>query len=89
MAFNGEKLTLVLNELVEEAGFPRPGAANHQKLKQEVWKQRRGGRDQCNKLSWEENPQKQSWDSLLILLSSYLHSIQQPQISLLITKPGM
>lgn len=36
MAFNGEKLTLVLDELVEEAGFPRPGTANHQKLEQEV-----------------------------------------------------
>lgn len=32
----GGKLTLVLNKLVEEAGFPRPGTANHQKLKQEV-----------------------------------------------------
>lgn len=40
------RLTLVLNELVEEAGFPRPSAANHQELEQEVWKQRRGGRDQ-------------------------------------------
>lgn len=36
MGFNDRKLTLVLNELVQEAGFPRPSAANHQELKQEV-----------------------------------------------------
>lgn len=48
MGFKEGKLTLVLNELVEEAGFPCPSTANHQELKQEVWRQRRGGRDQCN-----------------------------------------
>lgn len=42
------QLTLVLNELVEETGFPRPSTANHQELKQEVWKHRRGGKDQWN-----------------------------------------
>lgn len=36
MDFNEGKLTLVFYELVEEAGFPRPSAANHQELKQEV-----------------------------------------------------
>lgn len=42
------ELTLVLNELVEETGFPRPSTANHQELKQEVCKHKKGGRDQCN-----------------------------------------
>lgn len=32
----GGGLTLVLDKLVEEAGFPRPGAADYQELKQEV-----------------------------------------------------
>lgn len=36
MGFNEGKLTLVLDELVEETGFPRPSAANHEELKQEV-----------------------------------------------------
>lgn len=53
----GGKLTLVLNKLVEEAGFPRPGTANHQKLKQEVWKQRRGGRDKWNTTVRVESPE--------------------------------
>lgn len=30
------ELTLVLNELMEEAGLPRPGAADHEELEQEV-----------------------------------------------------
>lgn len=36
-----------------------------------------------------KNPQRQSSDFFLILLSFYFHSIQQPEISLLIIKPCM
>lgn len=30
------ELTLVFDELMEEAGLPRPGAADHEELEQEV-----------------------------------------------------
>ncbi len=79
-------LTLVLNELVEEAGFPCAGTANHQKLKQEVWRQSRGGRDQCNTNVRAESPET----ILRFPLNPTelpLSCIQQPQISRLITKP--
>ena len=33
---NYRKLTLALNELVEETGFPRPSTPDHEELEQEV-----------------------------------------------------
>lgn len=49
--FNEVTLTLVLDELVEEAGLPRAGAANHQELKQEVCRQRKGKEGEINATS--------------------------------------
>ncbi|TNN54843.1 hypothetical protein EYF80_034962 [Liparis tanakae] len=46
--FNEAALTLVLDELVEEAGLPRAGAADHQELKQEVCRQRKGKEVEIN-----------------------------------------
>lgn len=41
------KPTLVFDELVQEAGFPRPRAADHQELEQEVCRKSRGSRNKA------------------------------------------
>lgn len=41
------KPTLVFDKLVQEAGFPRPRAADHQELEQEVCRKSRGSRNKA------------------------------------------
>lgn len=54
------ELTLVLDELVQEAGLPRPGAADYEELEQEV----------CERLERGVTVVQGLWEKLVLVLFS-------------------